>query len=81
MVINDFVPVWARPSPLDRDQGNLVENLGRLGRAAETLAGLAETIETTGIWPMADSCHDDLADGRPLLQLTLKAISVKLIYY
>ena len=52
-----------------------------LGREAEPLEDLAETTETTGTWPMADPCHDDLADGRPLLQLTLKPRSVKLIYH
>jgi len=48
---------------------------------AETLEGLAETIETSGIRPRADPCHDDLADGRPLSHLTLKPRSVKLIYH
>jgi len=31
----------------------------------ETLEGLAETTETTGIWPMGDPCHDESAWPRP----------------
>ena len=54
---------------------------GRDDREAETLEDLAEMTETTGIWPMADPCHDDLLDGRPLLQLTFKPRLVKLIYH
>ena len=30
---------------------------------------------------MADPCQDDLVDGRPLSQLTLKPRSVKLIHH
>jgi len=33
---------------------------------AETLEGLVETTETTGIWPMADPCHDESAWPSPL---------------
>ena len=44
----------------------------------ETLEDLAET---TGIWPMAGPYHGNLADDRPLLQLTLKPRSVKLIHH
>jgi len=56
----------------------LVETLEDL---AKTLKDLAETTDTTGIWPMADPYHGNLAAGRPLLQLTLKPRSVKLIHH
>jgi len=62
-----------------------LKRFGRMTRSithlAETLEDLAETIETTGIWPVAGPYHDDLADGRHLLQLTLKPRSMKLIYH
>ena len=77
-----------------RDWVNLTETLSKiwgtwamthlaeiLGDLAETLEDLVETLETTGIWPMADPYHWNLADGRSLLQLTLKPKSVKLIHH
>jgi len=56
----------------------LTETLEDLG---ETLRGLAETTDTTGIWPITDPYHGYLVAGRPLLQLTLKLRSVKLIHH
>jgi len=57
---------------------DVVEMPRPMTHLAETLEDLAET---TGIWPMADPYHGNLADGRPLLQLTLKPRSVKLIHH
>jgi len=62
-----------------------LKRFGRMTRPmthlAETLEDLAKTTETTGIWPVAGPYHDDLADSRSLLQLTLKPRSVMLIYH
>jgi len=61
--------------------GRDFRRLGRGDREAETLEDLTKTTETTRIWPMADPHHGSLADGRTLLQLTLKPRSVKLIHH
>ena len=62
-----------------------LKKFGRMTRPmthlAETSEDLAETAKTTRIWPMADPYHGNLADGRTLLQLTLKPRSVKLIHH
>jgi len=61
-----------------------LKKFGRMTRPmthlAETAENLAEAAKTTRIWPMADPYHGSLADGRTLLQLTLKPRSVKLIH-
>jgi len=70
-------PTWSRPGqtweiwPNDEVDDFL----------AETLEDLAEMTETTRTWPLANPYHDDLADDRPLSQLTLKPRSVKLIHH
>jgi len=62
-----------------------LKKFGRMTRPmthlVETLENLAEAAKTTRIWSMADPYHGNLADGRTLLQLTLKPRSVKLIHH
>jgi len=53
-------------------------DLRRLARVVETLEDLAETTETTGTWPMADPCHDDLADVNAQTKISEVNLSLRI---
>ena len=72
----------------DRPVAETFGDLAGWPRPLEDLAEQPRPLKTqlrrpkdTSIWPMAGPHHEDLADGRTPLQLTLKPRSVKLIHH
>jgi len=61
---------WPRPGEPNWDLRDLAGMTRPMTHLAETLEDLAET---TGIWPMADPYHGNLADGRRPTPTTVNA--------